>query len=89
MRMLSNLASKKVPNLMTQVGRGDFHTLNTIMSCGKQIQSVLSEIKVNIHHHNIHNIMEEKKNQINVNHEITFNQTKATHNLDERHDGWS
>ena len=47
MRMLSNLASKKVPNLMTQVGRGDFHTLNTIMSCGKQILSIISEIKVN------------------------------------------
>ena len=46
MRMLSNLASKKVPNLMTHVGRGDFHTLNTIMSCGKQILSIPSEIKV-------------------------------------------
>ena len=88
--MLSNLASKKVSNLMTHVGRGDFHTLNTIMSCGKQILSILSKIKVNKNtHHNIYNIMEEKKNQINVNHEITFNQTKATHNLDERHNGWS
>ena len=40
-------ACTKVPNLMTHVGRGDFHTLNTIMSCGKQILSILSEIKVN------------------------------------------
>ena len=49
--------------------------------------TIRNKSKKKIHHHNIYNIMEEKKNQINVNHEITFNQTKATHNMDERHNG--